>query len=261
MAYEDILFEPKEGIAWVTINRPKLYNAFRSKTLDELTDAFETVEADASLGVAVLTGSGDKAFCSGGDISEMGQLNPTVGRTFLSRCLKLSTTMRGISKPIIAAVNGYCLGGGNEINALCDLTIASDRAVFGQTGPSVGSAPIWAGTQLLPRIIGEKKAREMAFLCQRYPAEEAERMGLANKVVPHDKLMEEAGAWANRILDMSPQAIKITRTSMNFESDIAYASFMHGREMLALVYGSPELTEGMNAFLEKRKPDFRKFRR
>ena len=261
MEFTDVIYEAGDGIAWITINRPEKHNAFRSETLDELTAAFEAAEEDPSVGVVILTGVGDRSFCAGGDISEMGELDPTVGRKFLGKCLRLSTTMRQLSKPIIAAVNGYCLGGGNEINALCDLTIASDQAVFGQTGPSVGSVPIWGGTQMLPRLVGEKKAREMVFLCQRYSAAEAEEMGLVNKVVPHQELMQTAEEWANRVLEMSPQSIKITRTSMNFESDLLYPSFMHGREMLALIYGSEELTEGMKSFEEKRKPEFRKFRR
>ncbi len=261
MELEDVIYEVKDGIATITINRPERHNAFRSKTLDELTQAFEAAEEDRTVGVVVLTGAGERAFCAGGDISEMGALDPHVGRKFLGKCLKLSNTMRSLSKPIIAAVNGYCLGGGNELNLLCDLTIASENAVFGQTGPSVGSAPIWGGTQMLPRVVGEKKAREMCFLCLRYTAEEAEKMGLCNKVVPQEKLMETALEWANRILDMSPQSIKLTRTSMNFESDLLYSSFTHGREMLALAYGSEELTEGMKSFEEKRKPDFRKFRK
>lgn len=261
MDFEDVIYEAEDGIARITINRPERHNAFRSQTLDELTAAFEMAEDDPTIGVVILTGAGDRAFCAGGDISEMGELDPIVGRRFLGKCLKLSNTMRSLSKPIIAAVNGYCLGGGHEINAMCDLTIASDNAVFGQTGPSVGSAPIWGGTQMLPRIVGEKKARELAFLCYRYSAEEAEKMGLANKVVPREELMDAAVEWADRILDMSPQSIKLTRTSMNFESDLLYGSFAHGREMLALVYGSEELTEGMKSFEEKRKPDFRRFRR
>jgi 1,4-dihydroxy-2-naphthoyl-CoA synthase len=158
-------------------------------------------------------------------------------------------------------VNGYCLGGGNELNVLCDITIASETAVFGQVGPTVGSSPIWWGIQLLPRIVGEKKAREMVFLCQRYNAQEAEKMGLCNKVVPADKLMAEAEAWAKRVLQMSPQAIKIARASFNHAVDLLMASSYSGSEMLGLVYGSAELNEGMNSFLEKRKPDFSKFRR
>lgn len=261
MEFEDIIYEVKDGIATITINRPNRHNSFRSPTLDELTAAFEAAEEDTCVGVVVFTGAGDRAFCAGGDISEMGALDPHVGRKFLGKCLKLSNAMRSLSKPIIAAVNGYCLGGGNELNLLCDLTIASENAVFGQTGPSVGSVPIWGGTQMLPRTVGEKKAREMVFLCLRYTAEEAVKMGLANKVVPQDELMGAVEEWASRILDMSPQAIKLTRTSMNFESDLLYGSFTHGREMLALAYGSEELCEGMKSFEEKRKPDFHKFRK
>ena len=261
MDFKDVIYEVKGGIAKITINRPERHNAFRSQTLDELTLAFEAAEEDGTVGVIILTGAGDRAFCAGGDISEMGALDPQVGRKFLGKCLKLSNTMRSLSKPIIAAVNGYCLGGGHELNAMCDLSIASENAEFGQTGPSVGSAPVWGGTQMLPRLVGEKKARELAFLCYRYSAEEACKMGLCNKVVPREKLMDAAEEWANRILDMSPQSIKITRTSMNFESDLLYSSFTHGREMLALIYGSEELTEGMSSFEEKRKPDFRRFRK
>jgi dihydroxynaphthoic acid synthetase len=261
MEYEDILYEAKEGIAKIIINRPKVYNAFRGKTMDELIHAFDRAETDESVGVVILSGAGEKAFCSGGDISVMGKLTPSIGRAWLGKCLKLSNTMRWLSKPIIAAVNGYCLGGGNELNVLCDMTIASETAVFGQVGPTVGSSPIWWGIQLLPRIVGEKKAREMVFLCQRYSAHEAERMGLCNKVVPADKLMKEAEAWAKRILEMSPQAIKIARASFNHALDLLMSSSYAGSEMLGLTYGGAELGEGMNAFLEKRRPDFNKFRR
>jgi len=253
MQFEDILYEKKEGIARITINRPKVLNSFRSKTLDELAAAFEDANADKTIGVVVLTGAGDRAFCAGGDISEMGELNSAAGKVFLGKCLKVSTAIRNCSKPVIAMVKGYCLGGGHELHLMCDLTIAAQSAEFGQTGPTVGSVPIWGGTQMLPRIVGEKKAREIIFLCRRYSAAEAERMGLINKAVSDVDLEEETMAWCKRILEMSPQALGIAKTSLNFESDLAYASFVHGSQMLSLAYETEEIKEGMRAFLEKRK--------
>jgi dihydroxynaphthoic acid synthetase len=261
MQYEDIICEKREGIARITINRPKVLNSFRSKTLDELASAFDDASNDDSVGVVVLAGAGEKAFCAGGDISEMGELSPSAGRKFLGKCLKVSTAIRNCSKPVIAMVRGYCLGGGHEIHLMCDLTIAGESAQFGQTGPTVGSIPIWGGTQMLPRVVGEKKAREFVFLCRRYSAREAEAMGLINKVVPDEKLEEETLAWCKRILEMSPQALSVAKVSLNFESDLLYPSFVHGAEMLRIVYGTEEIKEGFNAFLQKRKPDFNKFRK
>ncbi len=261
MQFEDIICEKKDRIARITINRPKVFNAFRSKTLDELAFAFDDASNDDSVGVVVLTGAGEKAFCAGGDISEMGELSPSAGRVFLGKCLKVSTAIRNCSKPVIAMVRGYCLGGGHEIHLMCDITLAAESAKFGQTGPSVGSVPIWGGTQMLPRVVGEKKAREIVFLCKRYSAKEAEEMGLINKAVPDDKLEEETAAWCERILEMSPQALSVAKVSLNFETDLMYASFVHGAEMLRIVYGTDEIKEGMHAFLEKRKPDFNKFRK
>ena len=261
MEFEDIIYEKNEGVAQITINRPEKLNSFRSKTLDELADAFDDASNDGAIGVVVLTGAGDKAFCAGGDISQMGELNSSAGRVFLRKCLKVSTAIRNCSKPVIAMVRGYCLGGGHEIHLMCDLTIAAESAQFGQTGPTVGSVPIWGGTQMLPRVVGEKKAREIIFLCNRYSAKEAVEMGLANKAVPDDKLEEETMAWCKRILQMSPQALSVAKVSLNFETDLMYASFMHGTEMLRLAYDGEEIKEGMNAFLEKRKPDFGKFRK
>jgi len=261
MDYEDIIYEKGDGIARITINRPKVFNAFHSKTLDELAEAFDDASYDGSVGVVVLTGAGDKAFCAGGDISEMEELNSSAGRIFLRKCLKASTAIRNCSKPVIAMVRGYCLGGGHEIHLMCDLTLAAESAKFGQTGPTVGSVPIWGGTQMLPRTVGEKKAREIIFLCNRYSAKEAVEMGLINKAVPDDKLEEETLAWCKRILEMSPQAISVAKVSLNFETDMMYGSFVHGVEMLRLAYDGDEIKEGMNAFLEKRKPDFGKFRK
>jgi dihydroxynaphthoic acid synthetase len=261
MQFEDIVYEKKDGIARIVINRPKVLNAFRSKTLEELALAFDEASNDDTVGVVVFTGAGEKAFCAGGDISEMGELSPSAGRTFLGKCLKLSTAIRNCSKPVIAMVRGYCLGGGHEIHLMCDITLAAENAQFGQTGPTVGSVPIWGGTQMLPRVVGEKKAREIIFLCKRYSAKEAEEMGLVNKAVPDEKLEEETMAWCKRILEMSPMSLSVAKVSLNFETDLMYASFVHGAEMLRLVYGTQEIKEGMNAFLEKRKPDFSKFRK
>jgi dihydroxynaphthoic acid synthetase len=261
MEFEDLIYEKNDGIARITINRPKVLNSFRSKTLDELAEAFDDADRDGTIGVVVITGAGDKAFCAGGDISEMGELNSSAGRIFLRKCLKASTAIRNCGKPVIAMVRGYCLGGGHEIHLMCDLTIAAESAKFGQTGPTVGSVPVWGGTQMLPRVVGEKKAREIVFLCNRYTAQEAVEMGLANKAVPDEKLEEETMAWCKRILEMSPQSISVAKVSLNFETDMMYGSFVHGIEMLRLVYDGDEIKEGMMAFLEKRKPNFGKFRK
>lgn len=261
MQFEDILYEKKEGIATITINRAKVYNAFRSQTIAELIAAFEDAEDDQSVGVVVLTGAGDRAFCSGGDVAEMGDLSPQSGQRFTKEVMRLILAIRGTGKPVIARVNGYCLGGGNELNLACDLTIASENSRFGQVGPIVGSVPIMEGTQMLPRLVGEKKAREIIFLCQQYTAHEAAEMGWINKVMPQDKLDEEVDRWCKRILELSPQALRIAKTSLNFESDMLYPSLVHGRQMLCQIYGGEEIKEGMNAFLEKRQADFGKFRK
>jgi naphthoate synthase/2-ketocyclohexanecarboxyl-CoA hydrolase len=174
--------------------------------------------------------------------------------------LDLGAAIRNNGKPVIAAVNGYAIGGGHELHLMCDLTVASDRAIFGQVGPRVGSVPIWGATQYLPRLVGEKRAREILFLCRRYTAREAYEMGLVNTVVPHAELSAEVDRWCQEILDKSPQSLRIAKTALNFESDLLYAAFAHGMEMLALTYGNQENMEGVRAFLEKRPPDFRRFR-
>lgn len=261
MDFQDIIYEKKDGVAKITINRPEVLNVFRWETVDEMTAAFEDAERDATVGVAVLTGAGDKAFCAGGDIAVMTALDRNSGMEWNRRLLRLSTTMRNLSKPIIAAVNGYCIGGGQELNVFCDLTIASDRAKFGQAGPRVGACPVWGATQMLPRIVGEKKAREMIYLCELYSAEEAERMGLVNKVVPHEQLYAEVDAWCQKLLDMSPQSLRIAKLNLNFESDLLYPSLTHGSALLSYIWGSEQSLEGFAAFKEKRKADFRSFRR
>jgi dihydroxynaphthoic acid synthetase len=260
MNFEDIIYEKHAGVARVIINRPKVYNCFRSRTLEDLTEALSDAGTDRSLGVIVISGTGGRAFCSGGDINEMRELTPETGRIFVSKLYRAFQLIRSAPKPVIAAVDGYCLGGGNELNLTCDLTVATEHSVFGQVGPTVGSTPVLAGTQYLPRLVGDKRAKEIVFLCKRYTAQEALQMGWINKVIPDGTLDDEIREWTGRILEMSPQSLRICKLSMNFESDLLHPSFIHGIEMLSATYGSEELKEGMTAFLEKRKPDFARFR-
>jgi naphthoate synthase/2-ketocyclohexanecarboxyl-CoA hydrolase len=256
----DVLYEKDGGIVTVTINRPEVLNALRAQTYIDLIAALRQSTDDDEVGVVIITGAGDRAFSSGGDVKGQKTRTVSAGRKHLHRMMELQALLRNSGKPSIAAVNGYAIGGGHELHLMCDLTIASDQATFGQVGPRVGSVPIWGATQLLPRMVGEKRAREMIYLCHQYSAAEAHEMGLVNKVVPHDQLLPAAKEWAEEILDKSPQSLRIAKTSINFESDLLYSSYIHGIEMLALTYGNQENLEGVNAFLEKRKPDYRKFR-
>ena len=259
--YEDIIYQKEDDVARIKINRPKMMNSFRMQTLNEMLEAMLDAANDKSIGVIVISAEGGRAFCSGGDISEMRELTFDTGRIFVTKLYQVFQAIRWAPKPVIAAVDGYCLGGGNELNMVCDLSIATERSVFGQVGPTVGSTPVLAGTQYLPRNVGDKRAKEIIFLCQRYPAKDAQAMGWINKVVPDGTLDEAVKEWTDRILSMSPQALRISKISLNFESDLLNPSFMHGVEMLCSTYGSDELKEGMTAFLEKRKPDFAKFRK
>jgi dihydroxynaphthoic acid synthetase len=256
MAYTDILYDKSGGVATLSLNRPQVLNAFRTMTLLETTAALEDASADRAVGAIVIRGAGERAFCVGGDIAEMRDLTRETGRVFLRRFTDLLWRIRQAPMPVIAAVRGYCLGGGNEINVACDLTLASESAVFGQVGPTVGSAPLFGGTQFLPGIVGEKRAREIIFLCQRYSAREAERMGWCNKVVPDAQFEAELKAWTDRILELSPQALRMSKLSLNHASDWQYGSFSTAIDLLSAVYGTKEYHEGMAAFLEKRKPDF-----
>jgi dihydroxynaphthoic acid synthetase len=258
MSYTDILCEHIDGVATITLNRPQVLNAFRSQTLQETIEALQNAGADRSVGV--IRGAGERAFCVGGDIGDMRDLTPQTGRVFLRQFTDLLWRIREAPVPVIAAVRGYCLGGGNEINVACDLTLAAENAVFGQVGPTVGSAPIFGGTQFLPGIVGEKRAREIIFLCQRYPAREAERFGWCNKVVPDDCFEDALHAWTDRILELSPQALRVCKLALNGATDAQYGSFNTAIETLTAMYGTEEFREGMTAFVEKRKPDFRRFR-
>ncbi len=258
MDYQDIVCDTRDGAAWITINRPERMNAFRGQTCDELIHALQRAASDRAIGVIVLAGAGDKAFCTGGDQSaHEGQYD---GRGTIGLPIEeLHAAIRDAPKPVIARVQGYAIGGGNVLCTLCDLTIASERAVFGQVGPKVGSVDPGYGTALLARVVGEKKAREMWYLCRRYPAAEALAMGLVNTVVPHERLDDEVQAWCQEIMARSPTALAIAKRSFNM--DTAHQSGIAGMGLYALklYYETEESREGVRAFQEKRAPDFRRW--
>ena len=258
--YKDILFEVKDQVAWVTINRPRVLNCFREQTLDEMIDALKSTREDPSIVCAVVTGAGDKSFSAGGDFYAMKRLNFNNAYMWNDRMLGLAMTIRGLPIPVIAMVNGWCMGGGHELALWCDLVIASENAVLGQTGAKVGACPTVGATQYLPRIIGERLAREMIFCARRFGAKEAVEVGLINKCVPLKDLRAETLKWCETMKGHSALTIRMTKKSLNSESDMLYASWQQGMELLAHVWGSEEAAEGMNAFLAGRKPDFQKFR-
>ncbi len=258
--YHDIRFEVKDQVAWVTINRPRVLNAFREQTLDEMTAALQSTREDPSIVCAVVTGAGDKAFSAGGDFYAMKRLNWINASMWNDRMQGLAMTIRGLPIPVIAMINGWCMGGGHELALWCDLAIASENAVLGQTGAKVGACPTVGATQYLPRIIGERLAREMIFCARRFTAKEAVSIGLINKCVPQKDLLNETLKWCKTMKGNSAQTLRMTKKNLNFESDLLYASWQHGMELLAHVWGSEESLEGMNAFLAGRKPNFQKFR-
>lgn len=260
LVYKDILYEKSDGVARITFNRPKVLNAFRVETIDDLVDAFRDAAEDPDVGVVVVSGAG-KNFSTGGDVNMEAGFDESTARKLYGRCLMLSTVMRNLGKPVIAAVRGYCVGGGNELNMLCDLTIAEESAKFGHTGPRVGSVPVWYGTQMLSLTVGDKKAREIVYLCRLYAAAEAERMGWVNKVVKDGELDAEVTAWCVELLKKSPNALRIAKLSFNHVSDMMYPSIVGGIEMLSLFNQSDEFKEGMHAFLEKRPPNFRSMKK
>lgn len=258
--YEDILFEEFEGIAKITINRPEVYNAFRPKTNMEMLDAFRICRERTDIRVIILTGAGDKAFCSGGDQNVKGH-GGYVGEDGVPRLnvLDLHQMIRSIPKPVIAMVNGYSIGGGNVLQVVCDLSIASENARFGQTGPKVGSFDGGFGSSYLARCVGQKKAREIWFLCKQYTAAEALEMGMVNEVVPFDKLEEITVEWCRTIKKRSPLAIRMIKRALNAELDGQHGLMQFAGDATLLYYMLDEAQEGKNAFLEKRDPDFDKF--
>ena len=258
--FEEILFEEYNHIAKVTINRPRYRNAFTPKTVWEMSQAFNYCREALDIRVVILTGAGDKAFCSGGDMHVKGH-GGYIGTDGVPRLnvLDLQMQIRRLPKPVIAMVNGYAIGGGHVLHVVCDLSIASENAIFGQTGPKVGSFDAGFGASYLARIVGQKKAREIWFLCRQYSAVEAERMGLVNKVVPFDRLEDECIEWAETMIERSPLALRMMKAGFNAELDGQAGIQELAGDATMLYYTLDEAQEGGKAFLEKRKPDFGKY--
>jgi dihydroxynaphthoic acid synthetase len=255
--YQDIRYEVDGPTAVITINRPERYNAFRGRTVEELIGAFRASWADHAVQAIILTGAGEKAFCTGGDVkqrAETGDYGPTESGLF--EIGYLHKLIRDVPKPVIAAVNGLAIGGGHVLHVLCDVSIASETARFGQAGPRVGSFDAGFGTAYLARVVGEKKAREMWFWCRQYSAAEAERMGLVNAVVPAAELLDTARAWAAEVSEKSPTAIRFCKQSFNADTDHQAGLSNLAMSALDLYATSAEGMEGAHAFAEKRKPDF-----
>ncbi|HEX8067940.1 MAG TPA: enoyl-CoA hydratase-related protein [Thermoleophilaceae bacterium] len=257
----DVRYEVEDGLAWVTIDRPERMNAFRGRTVDELIRCVKRAWASPEVGVVCITGAGDRAFCTGGDQkqrAESGDYGPTESGLF--EVEYLHRLVREIPKPVIAAVNGYAIGGGHVLHVLCDLTIAADTARFGQTGPRVGSFDAGFGTSYLARVVGEKRAREIWMLCRQYDAETAERWGLVNRVVPAAELRDEVRRWADEILALSPTALRFVKQSFNADTEHLAGVGQLAFSGLGLFVESAEAGEGVAAFAEKRAPDFAPYR-
>jgi 2-ketocyclohexanecarboxyl-CoA hydrolase len=257
-AFEDVIYEVRGRASWITINRPKVYNAFRGQTVEELIKAFQIAANDKDISSIVLTGAGEKAFCTGGDQSAHdGDYD---GRGVVGLPIEeLQGIIRDTPKPVIARVNGFAIGGGNVLATLCDLTIAAETAEFGQVGPKVGSFDAGWGTALLARHIGDKRAREIWFLNERYTAREAKDMGLVNKVVPMEELDAAVADWTDKLAERSPTALAFLKRSFNADSDSIRGISNMALHAVKLYYASPESQEGVDAFNEKRPPDFHKF--
>ena len=260
--FQDIRYEKAEGIAKITINRPEVRNAFRPRTVKELIEAFDAAREDAGVGVIILTGEGEEAFCSGGDQRVRGNAG-YVGEDKVPRLnvLDLQRQIRTLPKPVVAMVAGFAVGGGHVLHVVCDLTIAADNARFGQTGPKVGSFDGGFGSSYLARIVGQKKAREIWFLCRQYDAQQALDMGLVNTVVPLEALEEETVSWCREMLAMSPLALRVLKAALNADCDGQTGLQELAGNATLLYYMSAEAQEGRDAYVERRKPDFSKFPR
>ena len=260
MTFEDIIYEKKDGIAKIIFNRPKVYNAFRTLTLKEVTHALEDADLDETIRAVILTGTGEKAFCTGGDAKEIAD-SAGYAKDMDYWHTRSHQAIRTLGKPVIAAVNGYAIGGGNVLVTICDLAIASQNAIFGQAGPRVGSFDAGFGAGYLARLAGEKKAREIWFLCRQYSAQEALEMGLVNKVVPLEQLQEEAESWCKEICKLSPTAIKFLKFAFNADTDHMYGFDNMSGAAVRLFWGTEEAAEAKRAKAEKREPDWNKLKK
>ena len=253
---QDVLYEVADRVATITINRPEVLNAFRLKTVEELTQAFDAADDDPNVRVVVLTGAGDRAFSTGGDVEMEDEFDGKAGRHVGRVLIRLAEAIRGTGKPVIARIRGWCVGGGNELNLLCDLSVATRGSRFAHTDARLGNSPIWYGTQLLPLHMSDKRAREVVMLGKTYTAEDAERLGWINEVVEDDKLDATVQEWCQRILGSSPQSLRLSKVSMNLMSDMMLHSVRQGFETLAYIHETDEFHEGTAAFLQKRPPGF-----
>jgi dihydroxynaphthoic acid synthetase len=258
--FSDVTYDVAAGLATITINRPDRLNALRPQSMSEMATALADANRDDQVGVVVITGAGERAFCAGGDLGGVASVDDQeAGRNDLGseEILRWVNAFRQCGKPIIAKVRGHCIGLGNELNLLCDLTIAGTSARFGQAGPKVGSVPMVGGTQLLPLVCGFKRAKEILFLCRTYSGEAAVQMGLANKVVPDEELDAEVATWVDELLAKSPQSLRVGKMSLSYLFDLQWPALQHGAELTGWLVNSPEMTEGARAFMEKRPPNFR----
>jgi naphthoate synthase len=264
MEFKEIIYKKRDGVAKVIINRPERLNAFTALTIEEMVYAFQDAWADKNIGVVVITGSGDKAFCVGGDLQtkdESGYGKGSATFDLMQSHIQLIHLIRAIPKPVMAMVNGYAIGGGHVLQVICDLSIASETARFGQVGPRVGSFDAGFGTIFLARIVGEKKAREIWYMCRQYSAQEALEMGLLNKVVPPSELADEVDQWCQELLQKAPYALAYLKASFNADTDHVAGINAMAMQAATLYYQTAESHEGVKAFIEKRLPDFSKFRK
>lgn len=259
--YKDILVERRDAVGWVTFNRPDRYNACDFAMFQEVGWGIRELAEDPKIGVIVLTGAGDKAFSAGGYLADLANFSTNQGRKLFNLSQETYNIIRHAPQPVIAAVNGVAVGGGNEFVVCCDIAIASDKARFGQAGTRIGSSPIFGANNLMSLQIGEKRAKELCFFSRLYSAQEALQMGLVNKVVPHKKLYKEVQKWAEELLDKSPAYLELTKITSNVWWDMLQPTMEHAKQTLLRLAGGPEMTEGASAFMEKRKPNFRPFRK